>query len=324
MFIDEAVIKVKAGRGGDGAVSFRREKNIPRGGPDGGDGGDGGNVYLRTRENIHGLAKVASAKIYQAENGQPGQGKRKHGRNGQSIYIDVPPGTVVFQQFQDREVKIGDLVHINEQLLVARGGKGGLGNEHFKSSINQAPRQFVPGEPGEIKTLRLEVRHLADVGLVGLPNAGKSTLIARLSSAKPKIANYPFTTLEPHLGTVQWNKKRFIIADIPGLIEGASQGKGLGHKFLRHLARTKILVHLISIESPDLLKDYQVIRQELKNFSTKLVKKKEIVVISKADIANKSQRLEALKRLKEFQPILLSAQSGEGVEELLRKVASIF
>lgn len=323
MFIDEAIIKVQAGKGGDGIASFRREKYIPKGGPDGGDGGKGGSVFIRIKEDIHGLAKHAANKSYKAENGKPGMGKKKSGRKGESITIDLPPGTLIFEQSADEEKLILDTADLaqNQKFLIAQGGKGGLGNVHFKSSTNQTPKEFTPGEPGQKKQLRLEVRHIADVGLVGLPNAGKSSLVSSLSNARPKIADYPFTTLEPHLGAIDIKGNRYIIADIPGLIEGASAGKGLGHKFLKHLKRTKILVHLVPSDSQDSAHDYQVIREELKQFSPEFLKKPEIIVISKIDLIPQDQRSQLAKQFPGA--ILISSATHEGLDDLVYALAKM-
>lgn len=328
MFIDEAVIKVQAGKGGDGIASFRREKYIPKGGPDGGDGGKGGSVFIKVKDDIHGLARHAAYKSYKAENGQFGMGKKKSGRKGESITIDVPPGTLIFEQYDNNEEHLlFDAAEIPEgqKKLIAKGGKGGLGNVHFKSSVNRAPKEFTKGELGEKKQLRLEVRHIADIGLVGLPNAGKSSLVSRLSNAKPKIADYPFTTLEPHLGSIDIDGNRFVIADIPGLIEGASKGRGLGTKFLKHLKRTKILVHLIPADSTDPKHDYQIIRDELKSFSPEFVKKPEIIMISKADLIDDDHKKELKKQFTDS--IIVSSATGEGLDELnyalAKKIRSI-
>ncbi|GBD18208.1 GTPase Obg [bacterium HR27] len=246
MFYDQAKIYVKAGNGGDGAVSFHREKYVPRGGPDGGDGGRGGNVYLRVDPSLNTLLPFSYHQHFRAENGQPGQGNRKSGRDGADLYIDVPPGTVVIDEATGDV--LGDLVEPGEVLLVARGGLGGRGNQHFATPSRQVPRFAEKGAPGEERWLRLELKLLADVGLVGLPNAGKSTLLASVSAARPKIADYPFTTLEPMLGVVSVPGREggsFVLADLPGLIAGASRGAGLGHEFLRHVERTRLLIHVL-------------------------------------------------------------------------------
>ncbi len=265
MFVDEAVIRVEAGRGGDGCVSFRREKYVARGGPDGGDGGDGGSVILVAEEGVDSLAPLTHRREWRAANGQPGSGANCHGRSADDLVIPVPPGTMVFDAVHGHLIK--DLSPAGERVVAAFGGKGGRGNARFKSPTNRAPRQSTPGEPGEARTLRLELKAIADVGLVGKPNAGKSTLLSRLSRARPEIAPYPFTTKHPHLGRVQIDFDRsFVLADIPGLIEGAHAGAGLGHEFLRHIERAGILVHLVEPEpadGSDPVANYRAIRAEL-------------------------------------------------------------
>ena len=325
MFVDEAVIKVKAGKGGNGSVSFRREKFIPKGGPDGGDGGDGGSVFVVVKESMHGLARVQAHKSFQAESGQGGMGKKAHGRAGESIEIEVPPGTVVYEQGASGERVLVDLgAGTDSSVLVARGGRGGRGNVHFANSVDQAPRYATPGVPGEEKTLHLVVQHLADVGLVGMPNAGKSTLLGRLSAAKPKVADYPFTTLEPHLGMVNIGDDRVVMADIPGLIEGAAAGKGLGHQFLRHLMRTTVLVHLVDAQHADPEAAYDTIRRELAAFDPHLAALPEIVAISRIDTVDMARKQELLRTLHHRNPIALSAVSGEGIEQLLRAIEAAF
>ncbi len=249
-FVDEAIVKVNAGNGGRGCVSFRREKFIPFGGPDGGDGGYGGSVYLRAKEGINTLADFRIQRIYKAKNGEGGSGNDCTGRSGEDLYIDVPAGTTVTDS--ETGEQLGDLKNAGDTLKVAEGGKGGMGNAKFKSSTNRAPRQFGPGLPGEKRTMNFEMKVIADVGLLGLPNAGKSTLIRAVSAARPRVADYPFTTLFPNLGVVDVGQHRsFVMADIPGLIEGAAEGAGLGHRFLKHLQRTRVLLHLIDIAPPD-------------------------------------------------------------------------
>lgn len=341
MLVDEVKIKIKAGNGGDGVVSFRREKYVPKGGPDGGDGGDGGNIIFQTDPNLNTLYDYSRKKEWQAENGQRGMRKKMHGKNGEDLVLKIPKGTIVYEisksksqvtnQFQisnikpqkDIKTKIADLKEKSQSITICNGGKGGLGNDHFKSSTNQVPRQFTFGIKGEEKKLILELRMIADIGLIGLPNAGKSTLISAISHARPKIADYPFTTLEPNLGTVDYKGKRFIVADIPGLISGASKGKGLGHKFLRHIKRTKILVHLIDINSDNLVKDYQTIRNELGQFDPSLLEKQEIICLTKIDTkTNKETRQiynQFKKELKQpsSQVISLSAVTGKNTKQLL-------
>ncbi|MCL5794840.1 MAG: GTPase ObgE [Patescibacteria group bacterium] len=316
MLTDEVIIKIKAGRGGDGCVSFRREKYIPKGGPDGGDGGDGGSIYFQADNNANTLTFYNTRKFFKAQSGQGGMSKKCHGKNGEDLILKVPVGTIVYQ-IGNTTYKIADLIKDNQRVLAARGGVGGWGNVHFATATHQTPYEFKPGTLGEEKTLKLELQMIADVGLIGMPNAGKSTLLSRISSAKPKIANYPFTTLEPNLGVVKVdNESSFIAADIPGLIEGASMGKGLGDKFLRHVKRTKLLVHLLDVNSQNILKDYKTIRLELKSFDPQLLRKEEIVVINKVDTINpKSVKIPAT--LKKLHPILVSAVSGYGINELL-------
>ena len=325
MFVDEATIKVKAGKGGNGSASFRREKFIPRGGPDGGDGGDGGSVYLVVKENMHGLARAQAHKTFVAESGEGGKGKRCHGKKGESIEIEVPPGTVVYEHRYGADQPIVDLaIYQGQRFRIARGGRGGRGNVHFANATNQAPTMAVPGVPGEEKELRLVVQHLADVGLVGLPNAGKSTLLGRLSQAKPKVADYPFTTLEPHLGMVDIDGDRIVMADIPGIIEGAAQGKGLGHKFLRHLMRTTVLVHLVDAQNEDPEAAYKVIRQELNEFDPHLAELSEIIAVSRIDTLAENDKQKLLKKLHHLHPIALSSVTGEGIPELLRAIQQRF
>src|SRR6201998_2112775 len=272
-FVDEARLKVQAGNGGRGSASFRREKFVPYGGPDGGDGGRGGSVYLRAAAGINTLADFRVARLYKAEHGQPGGGNDCAGRDGADLYVTVPIGTVV--RAADTHEELGDLTRAGVELLVARGGKGGWGNQRFKSSTNRSPRQFGPGLPGEKRTLELELKVTADVGLLGLPNAGKSTLIRAVSAARPRVADYPFTTLHPNLGVVAVGEHRsFVMADIPGLIEGAAEGAGLGIRFLKHLQRTKVLLHLVDIApldpDADPVRDARAIVRELKRFNAEL------------------------------------------------------
>lgn len=285
-FVDEAQIHVQAGRGGDGIVSFRREKYIPFGGPNGGDGGDGGSVYLIADRNLNTLVDFQFVNQYKAENGRPGQGQQKTGKSGEDLYIKVPVGTTVIDA--DTQEVIGDLTEDGQTLLVARGGKHGLGNVHFKSSTNRTPRQCTKGEPGEARNLKLELKVLADVGLLGLPNAGKSSLIAAVSAARPKIANYPFTTLYPNLGVVRVSPEfSFVMADIPGLIEGASEGVGLGVQFLKHLSRTGLLLHVVDIapmDGSDPAQNIRVVEKELEQYSEDLADKPRWLVFNKIDL----------------------------------------
>ena len=286
-FVDEARIKVAAGNGGRGCVSFRREKFVPFGGPDGGDGGDGGSVTLRSREGINTLADFRIVRTFRADNGQPGGGKDMTGRGGNDTLIEVPVGTIV-RDSETHEV-LGDLAQAGMELLVARGGKGGWGNQRFKSSKNRSPRQYGPGLPGESRELELELKVIADVGLLGLPNAGKSTLISAVSAARPKVADYPFTTLYPNLGVVSCgNQRSFVMADIPGLIEGAAEGAGLGIRFLKHLQRTRVLLHLVDIApvdpNADPVRDARSIVAELGKFSEDLLAKPRWLVLNKSDL----------------------------------------
>src|SRR5512138_2163824 len=286
-FVDEAIIKVQAGHGGRGAVSFRREKFIPFGGPDGGDGGKGADVYLVGQEGINTLADFRFHRSFRAPNGTPGSGRERTGAGGKDLFIPVPIGTVVVDV--ETEEELGDVTEAGQRLLVAKGGKGGWGNTRFKSSTNRAPRKAMPGLPGEKRELRLELRVMADVGLLGLPNAGKSTLIRAVSAARPKVADYPFTTLYPNLGVVDVGEHRsFVMADIPGLIEGAAEGAGLGHRFLKHLQRTRVLLHLIDMlpvdPNADPVRDAQSIVAELGKFSEDLLAKPRWLVLNKSDL----------------------------------------
>lgn len=319
MFVDEARIFVKGGDGGRGAVAFRREKYVPFGGPDGGDGGDGGSVYLVGDENSNTLTDVARKVHFIAENGGNGRGRSRNGRRGRDIFISVPLGTVICDE---EGVLIGELLRSGERLLVARGGRGGRGNRAFVTATNQTPVFAEEGECGEERWLLLELKLIADVGLIGLPNAGKSTLLAASSNAHPKIADYPFTTKTPVLGIVELSAwQRLVVADIPGLIEGAHKGKGLGDKFLRHIERTRMLIHLIDISSKKVLDSYRIIREELKNYSPRLAEKKEIVALNKCDTVTTAQRrriADRLRRETEKEVFIISAVTGRGVKELFR------
>lgn len=318
MFIDQAEIYVKAGKGGDGAVSFRREKYVPKGGPDGGDGGKGGDILIIVDNHCHGLAQYNREKRFLAKNGQPGMGSNKHGKNADDLILRVPSGT---QIYHDGEL-LFDFTKEGEEVVLAKGGNGGWGNQHFATSIKQAPKWSKKGLPGESKKIQLELKTIADVGLIGLPNAGKSTLLSVLSNAHPKIADYPFTTLEPNLGAMKNIDQNVIIADIPGLIDGAAEGRGLGDKFLKHIERTRILVHLIDANSDDVVRDYKTIRNELKKFSKTLTKKKEIVAINKSDTlpdVELAEKAEALQKIK-VKPILISAATNKNLDELTKVI----
>ena len=327
-FVDEAIVKVMAGHGGRGAVSFRREKFVPFGGPDGGDGGLGGSVYLRAQEGINTLVDYRIKRTFRAQSGQPGGGQDCSGKGGDDLYVPMPVGTVVFDD--DTSETLGDLSVAGQTLLVARGGKGGWGNQRYKSSINRTPRQNTPGLEGETRSLRVELRLLADVGLLGLPNAGKSTLIRAVSAARPKVADYPFTTLHPQLGVVAVGPLRsFVMADIPGLIEGAAEGAGLGIRFLKHLQRTRILLHLVDIAPPDPDADpvegARAIVGELKKFSPELAKKDRWLVLNKIDLmppAECDRRCKDIVRRLRFKgPVFrISGVTGAGTKQLCQAV----
>jgi GTP-binding protein len=307
-------------------VSFRREKFVPRGGPDGGDGGKGGNVILKTTSRKRTLYQFKYKKLFKAKNGAHGQGKQKTGKNGPDLVIELPPGTLVTDA--DTGCVIKDLVNTDETLVIATGGRGGQGNARFKTSTNQAPRFAQPGESGETRTLKLDLKLLADVGIIGLPNAGKSTLIRAISSARPKIGSYPFTTITPSLGVVQtdWTEP-FVVADIPGLIEGAHKGTGLGIKFLRHIERTRILLHLVDIGTIDLenpLEAYNVINQELALYNPELAQKPQIIVLNKIDLPHIRKAAEIFQSALKGRKIeLISALTGKGIEELKRQIAHV-
>lgn len=324
MFIDRARIQVRGGDGGNGVTAFRREKFVPRGGPSGGDGGRGGSVYIEATEGLNTLLHFRYNPEHQAGRGRHGEGARRHGQDGEDVVLQVPVGTVVTDE-ETGEV-MHDFTHAGERILVAAGGRGGRGNAQFATPTNRAPRHHEMGRAGQERWLVLELKLIADVGLVGLPNAGKSTLISRISAARPKIANYPFTTLEPHLGVVDLGDfKTFVVADIPGLIEGAHVGAGLGDRFLRHVERTKLLLHLVDVSgaAKDPVEDYRTVTQELEAYSAAVAAKPKIVVATKIDALDEPERLKELEgfcagRGLEFQAI--SAASGAGLPELLRAV----
>lgn len=322
-FIDEAIITVQSGSGGRGCVSFRREKFIPRGGPDGGDGGKGGDVVLITTTRKRTLYHFRFKHQFKAKNGSHGQGNQKTGKNGQDLVIEIPPGTVVSEADSGQILK--DLVESGERFVLAKGGRGGLGNTRFKSSTRRTPRFAQPGEPGETKKLKLELKLLADVGIVGLPNAGKSTLITAISAARPKIGAYPFTTLTPTLGVVHPGLgEPFVVADIPGLIEGAHKGAGLGIRFLKHIERTRILIHLIdasTIARDNPLQGFQTINAELSIYNPHLAHKTQIVVLNKLDLPGAREAAETFQTAaKDLNPILISALTGQGVDVLISKI----
>jgi len=320
MFIDEAEIYVKAGNGGDGIVSFRREKYIPKGGPDGGDGGKGGDIKIKVDNHAHTLTFYDRQKRFVAENGQSGMGRNKTGKSASDLILPVPSGTQIYH----RDSLIADLVKETEEFVIARGGKGGLGNQHFATSTNRAPRIAEKGERGESAKIKMVLKIIADVGLIGLPNAGKSTLLSVLSNARPKIADYPFTTLEPNLGVLKTKGRNVVIADIPGLIKGASQGKGLGDQFLKHIERTSILLHLIAAHASSPYENYTIIRDELKSFSAALNEKPEIVVLSQADAVSAEELEEkiSLFKKKKIAVLPISAVTGLNIPKLSEMILS--
>lgn len=319
LFVDEVTIQVRGGRGGDGCVSFRREKYIPKGGPDGGDGGHGGAVYLKADAGLDTLLDLAGRHHWFAENGKPGQGSNCHGRRGKDLIIPVPTGTLVYDADTGQLLK--DMVDDGALVRVAAGGRGGWGNAHYVSSTNQAPREFQPGREGRERNLRLELKLIADVGFVGLPNAGKSTLLSRLTRARPKVAAYPFTTKEPHLGILELpGFRRLVLADLPGLIEGAHEGAGLGDVFLRHIERTRVIVHLIDIAPtegcPTPLEAYRIIRQELEKYSATLAQRREIVVANKMDLTGAADALAEVRGALNAEIHAISGATGAGIREL--------
>ncbi len=314
-FVDEAFIKVKSGNGGAGCVSFRREKYIPYGGPDGGDGGDGGAVIFQIKNNVRTLYNLKLKRNFFAENGKPGMGNQKNGKKGEDIAICVPPGTLIFDAETNELVK--DLTGNDEEFVLIRGGKGGQGNMHFATSTNQAPRYAQKGIPGLEMSLKIELKLIADVGLVGFPNAGKSTLLSVVSKARPKVANYPFTTLTPNLGVFTVENESFVMADIPGIIEGASHGAGLGIEFLKHIERTKILLFMINLDDEEYVTQYKKLQIELKNYSKKLSKKPYLIVASKMDIEDANEKYEKLKEKIKEDIIPISSQTRKGIDKLL-------
>lgn len=317
-FADEAEIKVQAGNGGNGSFSFRREKYIAKGGPDGGNGGEGGSIVLEADENLNTLVNFVSKKHFKAKHGEQGLGQNKYGAAGEDLILQVPVGTLVI----DAETKepLADLTHDSEQVIVARGGLGGKGNANFKSSTRQAPDFAELGEPGEQRMLKLELKLIADVAIIGYPSVGKSTLISRISNARPKIADYPFTTLVPNLGVVKVDNTDFVVADIPGLIEGAHEGKGLGIAFLKHIERAEILVHLLDLTREDLMDDFKKLNLELASYSKVLAKKEQIVVLNKADATIPEIIEEAKKNFKKYRPLFISSVSGAGMDSFLYRL----
>jgi GTP-binding protein len=321
-FLDKAKIYVRSGDGGNGCIGFRREKFIEFGGPDGGDGGRGGSVWAEAVDNLNTLIDYRYQQHFKAKNGTGGMGRNRAGPNGADCVLKVPPGTEILAE--DGETLLADLKNVGDRALIAKGGNGGFGNAHFKSATNQAPRHANPGQPGQELTIWLRLKLIADAGIVGLPNAGKSTFLAAVSAAKPKIADYPFTTLHPNLGVVRAGSTDFVLADIPGLIEGAHEGAGLGTRFLGHVERTRVLLHLVDATEEDVAAAYKTVRRELKAYGGGLAQKKEIVALSKCDAldeATLAEKTETLKKAARKKPLLLSAVSGQGVKEVLFALA---
>jgi GTP-binding protein len=321
MFVDRVTIEVEAGKGGDGCMSFRREKYVPRGGPDGGDGGDGGSIIMVAEPGVDSLNALAHHKQWRAKRGEHGRGSGCHGRGAEDLIIRVPPGTIVMDAVHGHVLK--DLEKPGDRLIAAQGGKGGKGNTRFKSATNQAPREFTLGGAGESRLLTLELKVIADVGLVGKPNAGKSTLLSRVSRARPEIADYPFTTKVPHLGIVQLDLDRsLVMADIPGLIEGAHEGAGLGHEFLRHIERTRVLVHLVEPEptdGTDPIENYKAIRNELDHYGHGLAGRPEIIAVSKAELPSAADVQKRLSAETGREVLLFSSVTGQGLDRLLQE-----
>jgi GTP-binding protein len=317
MFLDRAVIDVIAGSGGGGCVSFRREKYVPFGGPDGGDGGKGGDVTLAVEPQHTTLRDFRYRKMFRAERGQPGQGSGKTGRSGEDLVIPVPPGTLVFDD--ETGTLLEDMTRPGQRAVVARGGRGGRGNQRFATSTNRAPRQHDEGDPGETRRIRLELKLIADVGLVGFPNAGKSTFLSRISDARPKIADYPFTTLVPHLGVVYLpDHREIVVADIPGILEGAHEGKGLGLEFLRHIERTRVLLFLVDVTSPDPAADFATLQSELRSYGHELVERPYRIVLTKADLVEGARVPDGFAGREDVR--VISAVRGDGVPELLEEM----
>ncbi len=329
-FIDEAVISIRSGDGGRGCVSFRREKYVPRGGPDGGNGGNGGSIIIRASKRLHTLDDFRAKRHFKAQHGSPGRGKSQTGKDGNDVMIGVPLGTMIYDH--DSGELLADLIEKDQEILLLQGGRGGKGNEHFTSSTNRAPRMAQPGLPGQKKLIKLSLKYLADIGLIGFPNAGKSTLLSCLTTARPRIGSYPFTTLAPNLGVITFEDDRALtIADIPGLIGGASEGRGLGLRFLKHIERTKLLLHLIDITyvpKGDMLEDFFALRSELEKFSPSLSQKNYMVLINKMDIHSSEHRdVEGLKKALEDMKIdvlPVSALTGQGIEQVKESLAKRF
>ncbi|KAB2882818.1 MAG: GTPase ObgE [Pseudorhodoplanes sp.] len=323
-FLDEAKVYIFSAAGGDGCVSFRREKFIEFGGPNGGDGGRGGDVVAEAVAGLNTLIDYRYQQHFKAKRGGNGMGKDRHGANGEDVVLKVPAGTQIYDQ--DGETLLADLANVGDRIVLARGGNGGFGNAHFKTATNRAPRHANPGQPGEERTVRLRLKLIADAGLIGLPNAGKSTFLAAVTAAKPKIADYPFTTLHPQLGVVSVDGREFVLADIPGLIDGAHEGVGLGDRFLGHIERCSVLLHLVDGTSEDAGAAYRTVRNELKAYSDSLAQKPEIVALSKTDALTPEQietQVARLKKVSRKTPLVLSAHSGQGVPEALRALLDI-
>jgi GTP-binding protein len=324
MFVDRVTIFVSGAAGGDGCLSFRREKYAPRGGPNGGDGGHGGNVVVRATEDHTNLAHLSYQRHWKAKRGEHGEGSNRFGRGGEDLIIEVPPGTLI--RDRDRGHVLRDLKQPGDQVIVARGGRGGHGNAYFKSATNRAPRQWEKGHPGEERWIILELKVIADVGLIGLPNAGKSTLLSRISRAHPEIADYPFTTKYPNLGTVIAQDRGFVVADIPGLIEGAHAGHGLGHEFLRHVERTLLLVHLVEavpIDGSDPLQNYRTIRNELGRYSPALAERPELLVVTKMDVTGATEARTRMERELHREVLGISAVTGQGIPQLIYRIVEV-
>ena len=322
MFVDRVTIELAAGKGGDGCLSFRREKYVPRGGPDGGDGGNGGSIHIVAEAGVDSLTALSHRKFWKAERGHHGSGQNRRGKDGQDVFIKVPPGTIIMDAEHDFVIK--DLVNNGDSFIAAKGGKGGKGNARFKSSVNQVPREWTPGGDGEERKVNLELKVIADVGLVGKPNAGKSTLLSRITKATPQIADYPFTTKFPNLGRVvlDWERS-FLMADIPGLIKGASEGVGLGHEFLRHIERAGILVHLIEphpLDGSDPIENYQAISAELLQYNEQLGHRPELVAVTKAEIPGAEEVRTKLAELIEKNVFLISSVTGQGLNQLSNSI----
>jgi GTP-binding protein len=323
-FLDEAKVYIASGAGGNGCISFRREKFIEFGGPNGGDGGKGGDVVVEAVNGLNTLIDYRYQQHFKAQRGGNGMGKDRAGANGKDVVLKVPIGTQVYEE--DGETLIADLTEVDQRVTISRGGNGGFGNAHFKSSTNRAPRHASPGQPGEERTIRLRLKLIADAGLIGLPNAGKSTFLAAVSAAKPKIADYPFTTLHPQLGVVEVDGREFVVADLPGLIEGAHEGTGLGDRFLGHTERCRVLLHLVDGTAEDAGAAYTIVRDELEAYGQGLTEKPEIIALSKADAMTKETiktQIAKLKKACRKTPMVLSAQSGEGVQDVLRALLKV-